>query len=228
MSDTRNVTCYTRCAVVLYRGNDFRPQYKQSVKLQSVFDCPRVALSATFTQEIFDDIMGAQQLQEAAVTAGLPDRPNIFINVISKGCLMLEMDLLWLLTRVSTEQQSMLQNTLFFADRICVVTDLYSHMMVFLGNRAFSKGVVSMYHAHIAEPLAAQAQSFRVLQTGFAHPSCRLYDCFRHGDEIEGLKQVIHWGKAVSVLQEVGRCGQDGSQCTAVLYVKSATNLSST
>ena len=214
---------------MLCRGNDFRPQYKQSVKLRSVFNCPCVALSATVTQDIYDDVMGALQLQEAAVTAGLPDRPNIFLNVISKGCLTLETDLLWLLNRVITKQQSC-PKSLIFAHSISVVADLYSRMMAFLGRRAFSEGVidpkkcmVSMYHAHIAEPLRKHTLF------EFCKPDSiiRVVVCtiaFGMGVEIADLKQVIQWGKVASVLtfwQEVGRCGRDGSQCTAVLYVKS-------
>jgi len=103
-------------------------------------------------------------------------------------------------------------------------------MMAFLGTRAFNEGVadpkkcmVSMNHAHIAEPLRKHILS------EFCKPDSviRIVVCtiaFGMGVEISDVKQVIHWGKAASVLtfwQEVGRCGRDGSQCTAFLYVKS-------
>ena len=181
---------------MVYRGNDFRPQYKQSVKLRSVFDCPCLALSSTVTQEIFDDVMAALQLQEAAVTAGLPDRPNIFLNVISKGCLIVETDLQWLLTRVSTEQQSC-PKTLISSHSICVVAELFSRMMAFLGTRAFNEGVadpkkcmVSMYHAHIAETLRKHILSeFRKPDSVIRIVVCTI--AFGMAVKISDVKQVI-------------------------------------
>jgi len=124
--------------------------------------------------------------------------------------------LLWLLTRVSTEQQSC-PKTLIFAHSSGSVADLFSRMMAFLGTRAFNEGVadpkkcmVSMNHAHIAEPLRKHILS------EFCKPDSviRIVVCtiaFGMGVEISDVKQVIHWGKAASVLtfwQEVGRCGR--------------------
>jgi len=124
---------------VVHRGNDFRPEYKQAVKLRSIFDCPCLALSATVSQDVYSDIVQALQLQDAAVIAGLPDRPNIFLDVVSKNNHSVESDLMWLLNMLSTQQHAC-PKTLVFAHSINVVADVYSRMMTYLGNRAFCEG----------------------------------------------------------------------------------------
>ena len=199
------------------------------MKLRSIFDCPCLALSATVSQDVYNDIVRALQLQDATVKAGLPDRPNIFLDVVAKQSHSVESDLMWLLNMLSTRQHAC-PKTLVFGHSINVVADIYSRMMTYLGNRAFYEGVVdpkkcmlSMYHAHISEPLRKHILS----ELCKPDSVIRVVVCtiaFGMGVQIADLKQVVHWGKVASVLtfwQEVGRCGRDGSQSTAVLYVKS-------
>ena len=116
-------------------------------------------LLATVTQDVYSDIVQALQLKDAAVIAGLPDRPNIFLDVVSKTNHSIESDLMWLLNMLSTQQHAC-QKTLGLGHSINVVADLYSRMMAYLGSKAFYNGVVdpqkcivSTYHAHTAEPL---------------------------------------------------------------------------
>jgi len=116
-------------------------------------------LLATVTQDVYSDIVQALQLKDAAVIAGLPDRPNIFLDVVSKTNHSIESGLMWLLNMLSTQQHAC-PKTLVCGHSINVVADLYSRMMAYLGSKAFCNGVldpqkciVSMYHAHTAEPL---------------------------------------------------------------------------
>lgn len=112
-------------------GYDFRPEYKHAVKLRSIFDCPCLALSATVSQDVYSDIVQALQLEDAAVTAVLPDRPNIFLDVVSKNNHSVESDLMWLLNMLSTQQHAC-PKTLVFGHSINVVADVYSRMMTYL------------------------------------------------------------------------------------------------
>ena len=67
--------------------------------------------------------------------------------------------MLWLANKLISYQQSC-PKTVVYSHSIITVANIYSYLMAQLGDRAFRGGVVdpqqcllSMYHAHIAEPL---------------------------------------------------------------------------
>lgn len=67
---------YEKWQHYLYRGLDFRPSYRQVPALQSIFNVPNLALTATATTKIQDDIyelLGFQP-EKTEVVAALPNR----------------------------------------------------------------------------------------------------------------------------------------------------------
>jgi len=68
----------------MYRGDDFRPEYRSVAHLRSI--CSSAAclgLSATVTPKVLEDVLRVLQLRLAdlCVDCILPDRPNIFLEV---------------------------------------------------------------------------------------------------------------------------------------------------
>jgi ATP-dependent DNA helicase RecQ len=67
-------------------GHDFRPEYRQLAALRTLLpDAPIVALTATATLRVRDDIIGQLQLRDPAVFTASFNRPNLWYRVIAKN-----------------------------------------------------------------------------------------------------------------------------------------------
>ena len=220
------------CTWCIVRGADFRPAYKRSTSLRGVFtDAVCVALSATVTEDIYSDVVISLHLcvDNTSVIALPPDRPNVYLDVISHSCMTLERDLEWLALAVESQQQRC-PKTVIFCKSINAVADVYEWLVDRLGEKAFVQGahsnynrLVSVFHAHISDNLR------QYVMTEFRKPQSiiRLVIAtvaFGLGIEIPDIAVVIHWGKLSSVMtywQQIGRCGRDGTPARAVWYAKS-------
>ena len=223
-----SVAYVTMCVRCLFRGAEFRPDYRSVASLRSIFSSAAcVCLSGTVTKTVLDDVLHILQLrrQDVHVSALLPDRPNIYIDV--RHAVTYTMDqLAWLADELENKELDF-PKTVVFASSINTVSEIYSWLRYRLKNKAFVTSTVtndmcmiSMYHAHISNDLQQH-----VLEH-FRQPNSvtRLLICtiaFGMGVEIGDIKRVIHWGKVQSLLvfwQEVGRCGRDGSPAHAIWY----------
>jgi len=192
-----------------------------------------VALSATVTEDIYTDIVISLHLRvdNTTVIALPPDRPNVYLDVVSHSSMTVERDLEWLAKAVETEQQTC-RKTVIFCKSINVVADVYEWLMDRLGEKAFVQGaqsndsrLVSVFHAHISDTLR------QYVMTEFRKPNSVIRIliatvAFGLGIEIPDIGLVIHWGKLSSVMtywQQVGRCGRDGTSARAIWYAKSVT-----
>jgi len=136
----------------------------------------------------------------------------------------------WLAALIELEKAQCCK-TLIFAHSINTVSAIYQWLMCRLRQHAFRDGraddanscFVSMFHAHIAEPL----QQYTLSE--FAKPDSviRVLVCivaFSMRVAIGDVHQVIRWGKVHSLMtfwQEVGRCGRDGESSRAIWYPES-------
>src|SRR3954470_10481851 len=67
-------------------GHDFRPEYRQIATLREHFpDLPLIALTATATDRVREDIIRQLQLQNPATYVASFNRPNLHYRVISKS-----------------------------------------------------------------------------------------------------------------------------------------------
>ncbi len=67
-------------------GHDFRPEYRQLVVLRNKFpDIPLVALTATATPVVQDDIIEQLKMKETLRFQASFNRPNLFYQVLPKG-----------------------------------------------------------------------------------------------------------------------------------------------
>jgi len=131
---TAAVRCYRqRMCVAAFNeahclSDNFRHEYKKAVNLRSlVKKAPCLALTATMTPRVYEDVLGRLQVGDdnVAVKAYPPDRPNVFIDVARRSRLSPETDLAWLADMLESQQQQC-PKTVVFARTINAVTDLYA------------------------------------------------------------------------------------------------------
>jgi len=186
-------------------GDAFRPDYKDVVNLRSIFaNTPLLGLSATVTKRVFDDVITMLQLQPTDVTvrALLPDRPNIFINVVRQRSYNEEEDLAWVVDGLRA-QGSDFPKTVIFAQSIRQVGSIYMSVMSRLGPKAYVDGqkgprtrLVSMFHGEVGDSLhqytmdefSKHQSVIRLLISTVA---------FGLGVEVPDIRHVVHWGKCV-------------------------------
>ncbi len=67
-------------------GHDFRPEYRQISQLRSLFpNVPMMALTATATERVREDIVRQLQLREAGCYVASFNRPNLTYRVLGKA-----------------------------------------------------------------------------------------------------------------------------------------------
>ncbi len=213
-----------------FRGNDFRPEYKKIAILRSVFaGVPTLGLSATVNSKVLDDIKALIHIQHAQIVAVLPDRPNIFLNVVKKPSYDIDDEFKFIVDGILQDQEKY-PKTLIFAQSIYAVYDIFAFLMSSLGNKVYLGGIkkeenrfITMYTGEVG----AELQKF-VIDT-FPHEASpiRVLVCtiaFGMGIDVPDVRQVVHWGKCKTLLgfwQELGRAGRDGSPAVAHWIPKS-------
>jgi len=113
------------------------------------------------TEKVLADVVSSLHLtDDVVVKALLPDRPNIFLDVRRRRSYDVATEFEWLAAAVECEQ-GLCAKTLVFAHSINGIAEIYAWMMTRLGEKAYLNAkkddpksrFVSMYHAHVAEPL---------------------------------------------------------------------------
>ena len=217
--------------MMVCRGTDFRPQYRKVASLRSLFTTtPLLGLSATVTPTVVDDILRILELkrQEVVIKAYPPDRPNIFLEIVTNSSESIEKELDWITVGVGEERQQFAK-TVIFARTINSVADIYTTLMYRLGRKAYindipdvSGRMISMYHAHISQHL----QKYTLEEFSKSESRIRVLVAtvaFGMGIEIPDIRRVVHWGATSSVLtfwQEFGRAGRDGYPATGTWYAR--------
>lgn len=212
----------------MFRGADFRPEYRAAASLRSVFSSASCAcLSATVTSAVLNDVLKILQLchKDVHISALPPDRPNIYLEIRRADTYSLQ-QLGWLADELETKQLGC-PKTVVFATSINTVSEIYSWLMYQLKEKAYvsntihpKDSIVSMFHGHISPAL----QQHILEQFRNSTSTIRLLVCtiaFGMGIEVKDIKRVVHWGKVQSILaywQEVGRCGRDGLPAQAIWY----------
>ena len=182
-------------------GYDFRPDYLQIGKLRERFDAPVIALTATATPEVAQDIMDKLAFKEKLILKGSFERPNL--NYIVRRCEDKFGQLLGVCQGVKGSGIIYLRSR-----KKC---EEYSALMK-------AEGIsVSYYHAGLSNEIRTQRQA------AWKKGDIRVMICtnaFGMGIDKPDVRFVVHCDIPESpeaYFQEAGRAGRDGKQSYAVL-----------
>jgi RecQ family ATP-dependent DNA helicase len=190
-------------------GHDFRPVY---MRIKNIFKIvagspPVIAVTATCTKDIEDDICSSIGLPEGYVKVSIdPTRENIFYSVVKTGnpWRNLEMEL----SKISFQDGRHLVYT---------STRTGAEEILSRAREYFATEECGFYHAGLSKV------DREAIQTKFKDGTCKLIcaTCaFGMGIDIPNIRNVIHFGIPGSLedyCQETGRAGRDGLQSRAVL-----------
>ncbi len=214
------------------RGTTFRPDYLEAVTLRGIFTkACTLGLSATVNNKVKTDIDQLLHWKPYTV-ALLPDRPNIYLEVVHKANYLIASDLKWIVEGLS-EQGNNFPKTVIFAQTKGVVNDIHAFIKRSLGDKAYHNEVkeadnrlISKYHGSVSDDL----QKWTLTQ--MANPSSNLKViattvAWGMGVDVKDIRTVVVFGACKNMLifwQQIGRAGRDGEPSRAVWYPKSTVS----
>ncbi|WP_235298968.1 RecQ family ATP-dependent DNA helicase [Portibacter marinus] len=183
-------------------GHDFRPSYlKLNIIKENLGEIPVIALTATATQPVIEDIVSYLELTKPKILKSSFSRPNISISVVRSNRKL--RDVLHYISRVSGSKIIYARNK-----RHC---HEINSMLV-------KNGVQSaVYHADI--PISERKKR----QQKWLNSEINCMVCtsaFGMGIDKSDVRLVIHHDLPPSLeeyIQEIGRAGRDGERAYAVL-----------
>ena len=211
-------------------GDAFRRWYGQVVNIRSLLSSavPVAALTATSTAATKEKITQHLQLHSYETICRSPDRANVRYSVVSASR-DLEKSFSWLIQQLHTLRLQT-PKVVVFCRSLSTCSALYKLFLVRLDRDScepveslscISNRLFAMFHSKVDEEDKVQ-----ILESMSSHDGkCRVLFstiAFGMGIDIPNIRTVIHYGPSTDIddyFQESGRCGKDGIQSQAILYV---------
>ncbi len=185
-------------------GHEFRPDYQDLGSWINKLQAPPVlALTATATKEVKDDILKQLHMEDAFILEHSIDRPNIFLEV----------------RHASSREEKLtgLLNEIQELPKPCIVyTGTRSAAEMLAGKIGFSESAA--YHGGLT------AEERNLIQTQFINNELDVLtatNAFGMGINKPDVRAVVHMQMPASIehyVQELGRAGRDGKPSKAVLF----------
>lgn len=189
-------------------GHDFRPEYRRLAELRTMFpDIPFLALTATATERVRQDILAQLRLANPAVMIGSFNRANLFYRVIDK-------------------ERPAAQVLAFLAERPSDSGIVYCQSRKgceSLAESLSAKGIAARpYHAGLTEKQRSRNQD------AFIRDKVRVMCAtiaFGMGVDKPNVRFVVHHDLPKNVegyYQETGRAGRDGLPADCLLLFRAS------
>ena len=185
-------------------GHEFRPEYRNLRQLRNDFpSVPVIALTATATERVRQDILGQLRLQDGQIFLSSFNRPNLTYSVQAKGRTWAQ------LTYLLDDRRG--QSTIVY----CFSRQETEDLAGFLNDRGLS---ARPYHAGL------DADTRRRNQEEFIRDRVSVIVAtiaFGMGIDKPDIRLVVHYGLPRSIegyYQETGRAGRDGLPSDCVLF----------
>lgn len=191
-------------------GHDFRPSFRDIPKIREAMpNLPLVALTATATPRVQDDIIKLLEMKNPFISKSSFDRPNLCITVQKK--VGSDVKPILDLIRGCASGSSSSGGTIVYVPSRKGVDSMAESLQTQLG-AAYSVGA---YHA---EKSAAERRETHI---GFLTGKVKVIVAtvaFGMGIDKPDVRNVIHWGPPQTMegyIQQIGRGGRDGlkTQC---------------
>ena len=210
-------------------GEEFRPDYKEMAQLRSFFNVPVLALTATSTPKIKDDVVSILQLEDekTVIVSRSADRPNIYTSCQKKIFNDYEQELEWLVNHIR-EHGTNSKKTIIYCRSIDTVSQIFIFLKAALEEYAYVDKIpnvenllIEMFHKcthdtskqRILSNFSKVNSSIRCIVATVA---------LGMGIDIPDVRLVVHIGCPKSVIsywQKAGRCARDGQQgYSLILY----------
>ena len=183
-------------------GHDFRPAYREIISLKNLLtDIPTIAVTATATADVREDICNSLELQSPENIIGSFDRPNIELHVVTTSNKLEAI--------ASALEPKGIPSIVYVGTRKSA--ELLSNHLNNIGHKsAFFHGGATEKEGRISNWMQEKT------------PVMVATTAFGMGIDKANVKRVVHATLPFSMeqyYQEVGRCGRDGSASTATLFV---------